>query len=237
MPRRAIIVGNDSGECELIRVALASISIETLTLSSSAEAPDYLRNEKFAVALFNVRMPTPTGIELSRAMRHSGLNLMTPIILVSDDPSPTRVSEAFAADASVFLYKPIDKSRLLSLVRVTQGVIEHEMRRFRRVPFRAKVRLVFDHTQWEGETVDASLNGLLVEGAGGLPVGSLVRVTLELAREAKPIIGTGCIVRVLAGNRMGIQLNQLPVAESGRLQDFLLPLILREGGQTNAINS
>jgi hypothetical protein len=38
-------------------------------------------------------------------------------------------------------------------------------------------------------------------------------------------------MRLLNGNEAGIQLNQLTLAESGRLQDFLRPLIFRDGQQ------
>jgi hypothetical protein len=44
----------------------------------------------------------------------------------------------------------------------------------------------------------------------------------------KPVVGEGSVVRVLGGNQMGIQLDQLAVAESERLQEFLLPLIPNE---------
>jgi hypothetical protein len=51
-----------------------------------------------------------------------------------------------------------------------------------------------------------------------------------------PIVGTGIVVRILGGNRMGIQLSQFTTAESGRLQEFLLPLILKEGLEANVVN-
>ena len=154
---------------------------------------------------------------------------MTPIILVSDDQNLSAVSEGFSAGASFFLYKPIDKSRLLHLIGATQGAIEHEKRRFRRVELRSRVRLGFEQGEWEGETVDVSLNGMLVTGPGSVPAGTTVRVILYLSPDMKPIVGVGLVMRVLSANHMGIQLNQLTVAESARLQDFLLPLILRDG--------
>jgi hypothetical protein len=52
-----------------------------------------------------------------------------------------------------------------------------------------------------------------------------VRVSLELAPQMKPVVAAGSVVRVLDGNVMGIQLDQLSVAESERLQEFLLPLL------------
>jgi hypothetical protein len=45
----------------------------------------------------------------------------------------------------------------------------------------------------------------------------------------RPIVGLGSVVRVLSDHEMGIQLNQITLDESERLQEFLLPLIFREG--------
>jgi hypothetical protein len=43
---------------------------------------------------------------------------------------------------------------------------------------------------------------------------------------AKPILGTGAVMRIIGENQMGIQFNLLRTDESGRLQEFLLPLII-----------
>jgi len=45
------------------------------------------------------------------------------------------------AGASFFLYKTIDKDRLLKLVRATQGALESERRAHAGVPLQTKVRL------------------------------------------------------------------------------------------------
>jgi CheY-like chemotaxis protein len=229
MQRRALVVDDDAAVCEFIRGVLGATGVEVLTLTNSAEAVAHMEREKFAVALFDLRMPSPDGAELTRISRAPGINQMTPIILVSDDQNLSAVSEGFSAGASFFLYKPIDKSRLLHLIGATQGAIEQEKRRFRRVELRSRVQLGFEHQEWEFETVDISLNGMLVAGPGSVPAGTTVRVNLHLAPDMKPIVGLGSVARVLGANQMGIQLNQLTMAESGRLQDFLLPLILQDG--------
>ena len=236
MQRRTLVVDDEPAECELIHGVLSSSGIETLTLNSGADAEQYLRDEKFAAVLFDLRMPSPDGLDLARLARSSGINQMTPIILLSDDQSPAAVSQGFAAGASFFLYKPIDKARLLKLVRATQGAVEHERRRFRRVPLQSKVRIDSEKGEWEGETIDVSLNGMLVKCPARIPAGSPVHVSLYLSPEMKPVVGFGSVVRVLAENRMGIQLNRLTMAESGRLQEFLLPLILRGRSETYAAN-
>ena len=236
MQRRTLVVDDEAADCELIHEVLSSTGIDTLTLSSSAEAEPFLRDEKFSALLFDLRMPSPDGLELTRKARSAGINQMTPIILVSDDQSTAAVSQGFAAGASFFLYKPIDKPRLLKLVRATQGAVEHERRRFRRVSLQSKVRIDSEKGEWEGETIDISLNGMLVKGPRSIPAGSPVHVSLYLPPEARPVVGFGSVVRVLGGNRMGIQLNRLTMAESGRLQEFLLPLILRDRPEVNPVS-
>jgi len=108
-------------------------------------------------------MAAPDGIELARQVRVSRWNRTTPIVLISDDQRPSAMSVGFEADASFFLYKPIDKDRLLKLLRATQGPAEQERRRTRRIAIQSKVRLRYRADELEGETVDVSLSGVLVK--------------------------------------------------------------------------
>lgn len=237
MPSRALVVDDDTEVCGMIQGVLVGAGMEALVLNKSEGVEEHLRSEKFAVALFDLRMPPPDGLALARHARKLGINQMTPIILMSDDQSTSATSQGFEAGASFFLYKPIDKKRLLALVRAMQGVIEQERRRFRRVPFQSKVRIGFEKDEWDCDTIDVSLNGMLIHSPVSLKPGSPVRVGLILAPDVKPIVGQGTVVRSLSNNRMGIQLNHLTVVDSGRLQDFLLPIILRQADDIPAIAS
>ena len=78
------------------------------------------------------------------------------------------------------------------------------------------------------ETVDVSLNGILVRGPRTLPPGSPVHVSMDLSQRMKPLVGAGSVVRIAGGNQIGIVLDRLPVGESERLQEFLLPMITHE---------
>ena len=229
MQRRALVVDDEASVCEFIQGVLVANGQEVLAVTDTQVASDCLRTEKFSAALFDLRMPVPDGVELTRRARDSGLNQRTPIIIISDDQSLGAPSAAFAAGASFFLYKPLDKTRLVKLINAMQGAIEHERRRFRRVPVRSR--------HWVGETIDLSLDGMLVTGSGSFPMGSNLQVNLQLAPGKKAIAGAGSVVRVLTENRTGIQLSQLPPAESGRLQEFLLPLIFRESQRELSIHA
>lgn len=225
MHQRALIVDDEPATCQLIEKALHSVGIESLVLTRSSEAPGLLQEGKFAAVFFDFHMASPDGAELARQMRDSGLNRRTPIILISDDQRPDAMSRGFEAGASFFLYKPIDKERLLKLVRATQGSIEHERRRTRRIPVKSKVLLRSAGQQIDGETVDISMEGILVKAARTVPIGSSVDVSLHLSKGMHPIVGAGSVVRLTGASQMGIHLGQLALTESQRLQEFLLSLI------------
>ena len=216
---------DEAAVSEMVGKVLASAGIEAQTLTRSTEAPGLLGEGKFDMVFLDLHMAAPDGLELARQMRRSGWNRTTPIILISDDQRPSALSVGFEAGASFFLYKPIDKDRLLKLVRAIQGTLENETRRTRRVAVQCKVRLKHGLEELEGETVDISLGGILVKAHRTLPTGSSVQMALHLSPRMRPIVAVGSVVRVLGGNQMGIQLNQLALAESERLQEFLLPMI------------
>jgi CheY-like chemotaxis protein len=164
MQKRALILDDELATCDLIEKVLGSVGIESLVLTKSTEAARILQQGKFAIVFLDFRMTFPDGAELTRQMRESGFNRMTPVVLISDDQRPHAMSTGFAAGASFFLYKPIDKKRLLELARVTPGAIEHERRRTRRVPLRCKVQLRIGGQEIEGETVDVSMGGCADQG-------------------------------------------------------------------------
>lgn len=225
MPKRGLIVDDETAVCEMVGKVMASVGMQALTLTKSTDAPGLLNEGKFDVVFLDLHMAAPDGIELARQMRVSRWNRTTPIILISDDQRPSALSVGFEAGASFFLYKPIDKDRLLKLIRATQGRVDEERRRTRRVAFQSKVRLRYRAEELEGETVNVSLSGVLVKALRTFPVGSPVSLALSLSPRMRPIVGVGSVVRVTPDNQMGIQLDQLTVGESQRLQEFLLPLI------------
>jgi DNA-binding response OmpR family regulator len=227
MQRRSLVVDDELAVCQLIQDVMNSAGMNALTLTKSSEAAHHLEEEKFDVVLLDLRMPPPDGIEVAQQTRDSGFNRNTPIIMISEDQHISAVSEGFKAGASFFLYKPIDKGRLLQLIRASHGAIEQEKRRFRRIEHRAKVHLTSDKLEFDGETVDISMNGMLVKAAQCVPAGSAVGLRLDLLPGVKPFLGSGSVMRTIGGNQMGIEFNLLNRAENGRLQELLLPLIIQ----------
>ncbi|HEX4077192.1 MAG TPA: response regulator [Candidatus Acidoferrales bacterium] len=226
MGKRALVVVDEGPVVsDLIQAVLKSAGMECVTLTKGTDAPALLGNESFGMLVLDLRTLTD-ALALARLARESGFNSATPIILMSDDQSTAAVAAGFEAGVSFFLYKPVDEARLIKLVQATSDAAGPKKRRFRRVPLQSRVHLAFAQRELEAETIDVSLNGMLVRAQGHFPAGSAVRISLYVSPEAQPIVGSGYVMRTLAGNRMAIQLDRLSPAETGRLQDFLLPLTL-----------
>lgn len=222
--QRALIVDDESGSCESLRNILQLNGIGAVALGKGSAVAGYLWAEKFCIVLLALQMASPDGVELSRRIRGSGVNQQTPIVMLTDDDDPAVLSEAFEAGANFCLHKPIDEAELTKVIGVTQGNIEHERRRFRRVPLRSKINLTWGDLEVDGETIDVSLNGLLVRADRVGPLGVSAQMNLYLSPGMRPIVGPCSVKRIVGKNQMGIELNQLSTSESQRLEQFLLPI-------------
>jgi CheY-like chemotaxis protein len=225
LPKRALIVDDDLPTCELIKTILNSAGMEAMTLSDSAHAAELLQKQQFDAIFLDVNMPAPDGMELARQIRRGGNNQKTPIVMITGEEEPAVLTRGFQAGVNYFLFKPINKERLLNLVRVTQGTIDRERRHFQRVAIRRKIQVRLGQKSLPGETIDMSLNGVLVQASQTFPAGSMVQVSLELSPGKPPIVVDGTIARVVGATRMGIRLDRIGDAENQRLQEFLFPLI------------
>jgi DNA-binding response OmpR family regulator len=222
--KSALIVDSEPPMGGILEEVLKSEGMEEVTFVQGSEAADCARAHKFDVVFVDSSSPVSDGIELTRKIRSSGYNHKTPIVMITTPKYTGFLTEGFEAGASFVVYKPIDRTRLLRPVRVMQGTIENEIRRFRRVPVEVKALIENGGDEVHAATIDLSLNGALVRAERVFPRGSLVKINLFVAPH-EPITGQGFVMRTVSDDRMGIQFDGLSFSESLRLQDFLLPLI------------
>jgi len=223
---QVLVVDDDPLTCELIREILCSAGMEAASLTDSTEAASRLRTEKFHAIFLDVRMPPPDGIELARQIRASRVNASTVIVMITGEEDRTVMKRAFEAGVEFFLFKPVERSKLLRLIRATEGPIERERRRSTRVRLRCRVSMESGNDRIVGTTLDLSLGGLLVQSQHVFPPDTRVTVSLELETGKAPFRSNARVVRTVGTDCMGIQFENLAAKESRQLQEFLLPLIL-----------
>jgi hypothetical protein len=145
--------------------------------------------------------------------------------MMTGDDDPAVVARGFKAGVSFFVYKPLIKERVLNLARVTQSVNQLERRRFHRVAVKRRVEVQLNDEILEGESIDVSLNGVLIRTGRIFAVGTNVKVRLFLSPAKGPISGDGTVARIPSPDTMGIHLDKIDKTETKLLQEFLLPLI------------
>jgi uncharacterized protein (TIGR02266 family) len=223
---RVLVVDDDPLTCELICEILLSAGMGADSVTDSGEAAKRLRREKYHAVFLDMRMPPPDGIELARQVRASGLNTSAVIVMITGEEDRTVMTRAFEAGVEVFLFKPVERNKLLRLIRVAEGPIERERRRFTRVRLRCRVSMESGNYHLEGTTLDLSLGGVLVQSQRAFPAGTRVTVSVELEAGTAPLRSGARVVRTVGADCMGVQFENLEARESKRLQEFLLPLIL-----------
>jgi CheY-like chemotaxis protein len=225
---RVLVVDDDPTACELMQEILASADMQCVAMTDSRKAAALLTHERFDSVFLDERMPGLDGIGLAHQIRAGGVNRSTPIVMITGEDDRSLLARAFKEGVNFFLFKPVDRYRIMRLIRVTEGSIQHEARRFQRVRIHCKVWIEFKGGQLSGSTLDLSLGGMFVQASGSLPTGSNVTVKLELKPGQPPIRLGGHVTRVTGEDCMGLQIDSAGSKDYKAFQEFLLPLILRE---------
>src|SRR5207245_9314459 len=218
LPARILVVDDHAPTCELISEILCSAGMDADSATNSVEAVARLGREKFHAVFLDMHMPPPDGIELAQQVRASPVNASTVIVMITGEEDRTVMARAFAAGVEFFLFKPVERNKLLKLIRATEGSIERERRRFTRVRLRCRVLMETGSDRLEGTTLDLSLGGALVQSNRALPSGTLVTVSLELEAGTPPMRSGARVIRAVGTDCIGVQFVNPSPKESIRLQ-------------------
>jgi CheY-like chemotaxis protein len=234
-PYDVLVVDDNSDDAELLCRTLrkaqldAGLEINAQTASTGSQASTQLSEQRFDAIFLDISMPAPDGMELTRQIRHSEMNRTTPIVMVTGADDRGLMTRAFDAGATFFLFKPVDRTRLLRLIQISRAPIERERRRLQRVNVKCKVSIESEQGSFNGETEDLSLNGMFVHSSRVLPAGSIVNVNVALAPASSIRVAARVaarVVRVVGNDSMGFEFERVGKPERERLGAFLVPFIV-----------
>ena len=112
-----LVVDDERGILNFIRVKLTSVGYEVLTTTNGQEALEWLQKEKFDIVLLDILMETVSGFEVLDKLRTFS---QVPVIVFT--------RQSFIADlalkmgASDYIAKPFDPEEL---VRKIKGILDH----------------------------------------------------------------------------------------------------------------
>ncbi|MGH7134562.1 MAG: response regulator [Pirellulales bacterium] len=116
---RILVVDDEVDTCANLSDILSDLGYHVDVSYDGPSALDLVRQNTYDVALLDLKMPGMDGLELYRRIKQ--LQAGTVAIVVTAYASSHTASDALAAGAWQILSKPVDLSRLLSLVEEAVG--------------------------------------------------------------------------------------------------------------------
>jgi DNA-binding NtrC family response regulator len=115
-----VVEDNDFVRMQIVRY-LGDMSADIIEASRADEALDLMKkhskSEPFSLAIVDVRMEPVDGFDFIRSIR--GLDMDTPVILVTGDNNPDLLEQAGKWGVSAVMIKPVQKDRLVKTVERT----------------------------------------------------------------------------------------------------------------------
>lgn len=116
-----VVEDNDFVRMQIVRY-LAETGCDVIEASQGDHALEfvkqqYVKREPISLAIVDVRMEPVDGFEFIRSIR--GLDMDTPVILVTGDNNPDLLEQAGIWGVSAVMIKPVQKDRLIKTVSRT----------------------------------------------------------------------------------------------------------------------
>ena len=113
-----LIIDDDELLAETYALALESAGMRASVVTNPASALDQMSPRSPDLVLMDMQMPGANGIEVAQVIRQSRRYLSLPIVFLSAERDPARQLAARKLGGDDFIAKPVDPSRLVSLVRM-----------------------------------------------------------------------------------------------------------------------
>jgi CheY-like chemotaxis protein len=216
---KILVVEDDLASLELMGEVFGSLKADVHAVSESKMAAGIVAQEKFDGIFLDLEMPGLHGLDLARLIRGSSWNRTTPIIIVTGQDDRKTMQQAFAAGATFFLQKPVDRQKLTALFRVVRGGLLESRRRHLRLPLQTEIVCVAGTRSLRGQSWNLSHGGMQVE-VEGLRAGESVRISFRLPVSGVAIELTGAVAWVNP-NRQGIRFTDVAEKDQQAIRTFI----------------
>jgi hypothetical protein len=173
-PPRAALIDLKDPVRNVIIDCFRQFGVETILMSSGAE--DRLRREKFEACV--VRLG-PAAEPVMEAARTSASN--SRIVLYGLGGTAQEAMRFSKYGINAIFREPLERPAAMKLVRATQMLVQHELRRYVRIPVITEVTVVLaDNRRLTSTSVEVSSGGMSMRSAEDLSIGQAVEVSFAL---------------------------------------------------------
>ena len=118
LPKARILAVDDMDmNLKLLHTWLDGSPVTLITTNSGQDAVSRCQTQEFDLILMDVQMPGMDGLQASRGIRQTPLNLGTPIIAVTAHAFKEEQERLLASGMDDYLPKPIELAQLIDLIR------------------------------------------------------------------------------------------------------------------------
>lgn len=173
-PARAALIDLKDPARNMIIDCFRQFGVETVLMANGAE--DRLRREKFEACVVRLGPPAEPVME---AARTSTSNSRIVIYGVGGTAQEAMRFSKYGINA--IFREPLERPAAMKLVRATQMLVQHELRRYVRIPVITEVTAVLsDNRRLTATSVEVSTGGMSMRSAEDLGVGQAIEVSFAL---------------------------------------------------------
>jgi PilZ domain len=170
---RTALVGLSEPARSLLAECFRQFNIETVTVSS--DAAERLAREKFEACALSL---SSGASEVMEAARSSRSNSRCVIYGVGGNAQEAMRFSKYGINA--MFHEPLERPAALKLVRATRMLVQHEFRRYVRIPVMTEVSLVGDGRRVSVSSIEMSSGGMSLKSHEEFSIGVPVEVSFAL---------------------------------------------------------
>jgi Tfp pilus assembly protein PilZ len=199
-PARAALVDLKDPARGMIVECFRQFGVETVLMGTGAE--DRLRKEKFEACVVKL---TPAAEPLMEAARTSASNSRIVIYGLGGTAQEAMRFSKYGINA--IFREPLERPAAMKLVRATQMLVQHELRRYVRIPVITEVTVVLTegNQRLTATSLEVSSGGMSMKSAESLQIGQAVEVSFSLLTLPRVFVRGNVAWRNAPGRTFGVR--------------------------------
>jgi len=170
---RTALVGLNESSRGMLADCFRQFGIDSIALTK--DAIERLRKEKFEACVFSLGADPEPVLE---AARNSPSNSRCVLYAIGGSAQEAMRFSKYGINA--MFHEPLERPSALKLVRATRLLVQHEYRRYVRVPLMTEVSVIGDGRRVVANSIEMSSGGLSVKSPEDFSVGCSIEVSMAM---------------------------------------------------------
>lgn len=198
---RAALVDLKEPVRNVLAECFRQFGVETVVLT--ADAPERLKKEKFEACVVKL---TPAAQAVMESARTSPSN--SRVVLYGLGGSAQDAMQFSKYGINAIFQEPLERPAVLKLVRASQMLVLHELRRYVRIPVITEVSVVTTDNRLTATSIELSSGGMSLRTAEDVTTGQAVEISFALLTLPRIWVRGTVSWRNKSGKALGVRFDQ-----------------------------